>query len=42
MSGPDYRQISDIILLENKLVDDSDVIGASPAGAATTTSSFST
>ena len=40
----DYRQISNIrrTLLDNKLVVRSDVIGASPAGAAPTTSSFST
>ena len=30
------------ILLGNKLVDHSDVVGASPVGAAPTTSSFST
>ena len=39
-----YRQISNIgrTLECNKLVDHSDVVGASPVGAAPTTSSFST
>ena len=39
-----YRQISNIsrILVGNKIVDHSDVVGASPVGAAPTTSSFST
>ena len=39
-----YCQTSDIIwtLVGNKIVDHSDVAGASPAGAAPTTSSFST
>ena len=39
-----YRQASNIrcILVGNKIVDHSDVVGASPAGAAPTTSSFST
>ena len=39
-----YRQISNIsrILAGNKFVDHSDVVGASPVGAAPTTSSFST
>ena len=39
-----YRQISNIrrTLLCNKFVDHSDVVGASPVGAAPTTSSFST
>ena len=39
-----YRQVSDIrrTLVGNKIVDYSDVIGASPVGAAPTTSSFST
>ena len=39
-----YRQVSNIIrtLEGNKIVDYSDVVGASPVGAATTTSSFST
>ena len=39
-----YRKTSDIrrTLVRNKIVDHSDVVGASPAGAAPTTSSFST
>ena len=39
-----YRQTSNIsrTLEDNKLVDHSDVVGASPIGAAQTTSSFST
>ena len=39
-----YRQVSDIrrILVGNSMVDHSDVVGASPVGAAPTTSSFST
>ena len=39
-----YRQVSNIrrTLVGNKIVDHSDVVGASPAGAAPTTSSFST
>ena len=39
-----YRQIYDIkrTLVDNKMVDHSDVVKASPAGAAPTTSSFST
>ena len=39
-----YRQVSDIrrTLVGNKIVDYSDVVGASPVGAAPTTSSFST
>ena len=38
-----YRQVSDIrcTLVGNKIVDHSDVVGASPVGAAPTTSSFS-
>ena len=38
-----YRQISNIshALVGNKIVDHSDVVGASPIGAAPTTSSFS-
>ena len=38
------RQISNIsdTLVGNKIVDHSDVVGASPVGAAPTTSSFST
>ena len=39
-----YRKSSDIsrTLVGNKIVDNSDVVGASPVGAAPTTSSFST
>ena len=39
-----YRQVSKIrrTLVGNQIVDHSDVVGASPAGAAPTTSSFST
>ena len=39
-----YREVSDIrgTLVGNKIVDHSDVVGASPVGAAPTTSSFST
>ena len=39
-----YHQISNIsrTLLGNKIVDHSDVVGASPVDAAPTTSSFST
>ena len=39
-----YRQVSNIshTLVGNKIVDHSDVVGASPVGAARTTSSFST
>ena len=39
-----YRQVSNIKrnLEGNKIVDHSDVVGASPVGAAPTTSSFST
>ena len=39
-----YRQISNIscTLIGNKIVDHSDVVGASPVGTAPTTSSFST
>ena len=39
-----YRKTSNItpILVGNKIVDHSDVVGASPVGAAPTTSSFST
>ena len=38
-----YRQVSNIshTLVDNKIVDHSDVVGASPVGAAPTTSSFS-
>ena len=37
-----YRQISNIsrTLIENKIIDHSDVVGASPVGAAPTTSSL--
>ena len=39
-----YRQVSNIrhTLVGNKIADHSDVVGASPVGAAPTTSSFST
>ena len=39
-----YRQVSNIsrTLVGNKIVHHSDVVGASPVGAAPTTSSFST
>ena len=39
-----YRHVSNIrrTLIGNKIVDHSDVVGASPVGAAPTTSSFST
>ena len=39
-----YREVSNIrrTLVGNKIVDQSDVVGASPVGAAPTTSSFST
>ena len=39
-----YRQVSDIrlTLVGNTIVDHSDVVGASPVGAAPTTSSLST
>ena len=39
-----YRQVSNIrgSLVANKIFDHSDVVGASPVGAAPTTSSFST
>ena len=39
-----YRKVSNIrrTLAGNKIVDHSDVVGASPVGAAPTTSSFST
>ena len=39
-----YRQVSSIrhTLVGNQIVDHSDVVGASPVGAAPTTSSFST
>ena len=40
----EYRKTSNIIrtLVGNKIADNSDVVGASPVGAAPTTSSFST
>ena len=40
----DYRKVSSIrrTLVGNEIVDHSDVVGASPVGAAPTTSSFST
>ena len=40
----DYRKVSNIrrTLVGRKIVDHSDVVGASPVGAAPTTSSFST
>ena len=39
-----YRKVSNIsrTLVANEIVDHSDVVGASPVGAAPTTSSFST
>ena len=42
--GYAYRKTSNIsrTLVGNKIVDNSDVVGASPVGAAPTTSSFST
>ena len=44
MSWEDYRQVSNIsrTLIRNEIVDNSDVVGASPVGAAPTTSSLST
>ena len=43
-ANADYRKVSNIrcTLVGNKIVDHSDVVGASPAGAAPTTSSFPT
>ena len=43
-SVENYRQTSNIsrILVGNRIVDHSDVVGASPVGAAPNTSSFST
>ena len=40
----EYRQVSNIrrTLIGNEIVDNSDVVGASPVGAAPTTSSLST
>ena len=42
--GEKYRQLCNISrsLADNKLADHSDVVGASPIGAAPTTSSFAT
>ena len=42
--GKGYRQVSNIrrTLVGNKIVDHSDIVGASPVGAAPTISSFST
>ena len=42
--GETYRKTSNIsrTLVGNKIADNSDVVGASPVGAAATTSSFST
>ena len=44
VSAPEYRKTSNIrrTLVGNKIVNHSDVVGASPVGAAPTTSSFST
>ena len=44
VTGIIYRQTCDIsrTLVGNKIVDHSDAVGASPVGAAPTTSSFST
>ena len=44
LSNQIYRKTSNIsrTLVGNKIVDNSDVVGASPVGAAPTTSSFST
>ena len=44
ITNRNYRQVSNIrrTLVGNKIVDHSDVVGASPVGAAPTTSSFST
>ena len=43
-TDPYYRKTSNIsrTLVGDKIVDNSDVVGASPVGAAPTTSSFST
>ena len=43
-TGSDYRQVANIrrTVVDNKIVDHSDVVGTSPVGAAPTTSSFST
>ena len=42
--GNGYRETPNIsrTLVGNKIIDNSDVVGASPVGAAPTTSSFST
>ena len=44
LMSPAYRKTSNIsrTFVGNKIVDNSDVVGASPVGAAPTTSSFST
>ena len=44
LGNPRYRETSNIsrTLVGNKIVDNSDVVGASPVGAAPTTSSFLT
>ena len=44
LSNQYYRKTSNIsrTLVGNKIADNSDVVGASPVGAAPTTSSFST
>ena len=44
LSAKTYRQVSNIscTLVGNQIVDHSDVVGASPVGAAPTTSSLST
>ena len=44
VAAGDYRQVSNIrhTLVGNSIVDHSDVVGASPVGAASTTSSLST
>ena len=44
MDWDSYRQTPNIngTLIDNKIVDHSDVVGASPVGAVPTTSSFST
>ena len=44
LNNPEYRKTSNIsgTIVGNKIVDHSDVVGASPVGAAPTTSSFST
>ena len=40
----EYRQVSNVrhTFVRNNIIDHSDVVGASPVGAAPTTSSFST